>query len=68
MVSERGPDFLIFVFSLCVASFVLYLSVNFLGLDLTKLKIPDNHRMVTFDIKDLYVNIPIDETFNIIKN
>jgi hypothetical protein len=41
--------------------------VKFLGLDLTKLKIPDNHRMVTFEIKDLYVNITIDETFNIIK-
>jgi len=35
--------------------------------DLTKLKINENHRMITFDIKDLYVYIPIDETINIIK-
>jgi hypothetical protein len=28
--------------------------------DLRKLEIHENHRMITFDIKDLYVNIPID--------
>jgi hypothetical protein len=41
-------------------------STNF-AQDFTKLKIHDNHRMITFNIKDLYVNIPIDETLNIIK-
>ena len=35
--------------------------------DLTKLKINENHRMITFDIKDPYVNIAIDKTINIIK-
>jgi len=35
--------------------------------DLTKLEIHENHRMISFDIKDLYVNLPIDETLNIIK-
>ena len=35
--------------------------------DLTKLEIHENHRMISFDIKDLYVNIPIDEILNIIK-
>jgi hypothetical protein len=27
--------------------------------DLTKLKTDRNYRMITYDIKDLYVNIPI---------
>jgi hypothetical protein len=36
--------------------------------DLTKLKIHENHKLVTFDVKDLYVNIPIDETLTIIKS
>jgi len=35
--------------------------------DLTKLEIHENHRMISFDIKDLYINIPIDKTLNIIK-
>jgi hypothetical protein len=35
--------------------------------DLTKLKINEHHRMITFDIKDLYVNIPITETLEITK-
>jgi len=30
--------------------------------DLTKLKMDENHRMITFDIKYLYINIPIQET------
>jgi len=34
---------------------------------LTKLEINENHRMISFDIKDLYVNTPIDETLSIIK-
>jgi hypothetical protein len=37
-----------------------YVTINShnLASDLTKLKINENHNMVTFDIKDLYVNIP----------
>ena len=42
-------------------------STNFAN-DLTKLEIHENHKMISFDIKDLYVNIPIDETLNIIKS
>jgi hypothetical protein len=38
-----------------------------LALDLTKLKVHENHKLITFDIKELYVNIPINETLNIIK-
>jgi len=33
--------------------------------DFIKLKIDQNSRMITFDIKDLYVNIPIEETLQI---
>ena len=33
--------------------------------DLTKIKLDENHRMITLDIKDLYVNIPIQETLRI---
>jgi hypothetical protein len=36
--------------------------------DLTKLKIHENDILITFDVKDLYVNIPIDETLTIIKS
>jgi hypothetical protein len=36
--------------------------------DLTKLKIHSNYKMITFDIKDLYVNIPIHETLDITEN
>jgi len=36
--------------------------------DLTKLKINEHHKMVTYDIKDLYVNIPIKETLMITKS
>ena len=32
--------------------------------NLTRLKINDNHRLITLDIKDSYVNIPIDETIH----
>jgi hypothetical protein len=35
--------------------------------ELIKLKLHENHRMITFDIKDLYVNIPIDKTINLLK-
>ena len=34
----------------------------------TKLKISPNHRLLTLDIKDLYVNIPIRENIKITKN
>jgi hypothetical protein len=33
--------------------------------DLIKLEMTDTHKLITFDIKDLYVNIPILETLNI---
>jgi hypothetical protein len=35
--------------------------------DLIQVKINDKHRLVTLDIKDLYVNIPIRETISITK-
>ena len=35
--------------------------------DLTKMKLDENHRMITLDNKDLYVNIPIQETLRIAK-
>jgi hypothetical protein len=34
--------------------------------NLTKLKITPQHRCVTLDVRDLYVNIPIKETVNIV--
>jgi hypothetical protein len=37
-----------------------------LAMDLTKSEIHENHSLVTFDIKDLYVNIPVTETLNIV--
>jgi hypothetical protein len=39
-----------------------------LASDLTQLKLQKNHVLVTYDIKDLYVNIPINEVVHIIKN
>ena len=36
--------------------------------DLTKLKINENYKMMTHDIKDLYVNIPKEETITITKS
>jgi len=38
-----------------------------LAQDLTKLNINTKHRLITMDIKDLYVNIPITETTDITK-
>jgi hypothetical protein len=35
--------------------------------ELTKMRIDENHRMINLDIKDLYVNIPIQETLRIAK-
>jgi hypothetical protein len=40
---------------------------NQLANDITNLKITNECRMVTFDIKDLYVNMPIKERINIVK-
>ena len=33
--------------------------------DLVKLAINDKHRLITLDIKDLYINIPLKETIDI---
>jgi len=33
--------------------------------ELIKLEITDTHKLISFDIKDLYVNIPIQKTINI---
>jgi hypothetical protein len=35
--------------------------------DLTKLEIHKNHNLITFDIKDLYVNKPVTENLKIVK-
>jgi hypothetical protein len=43
-------------------------SFTILAHDLTKLKINENHRIMTFDMKDLYVNIPIQKTLTITKS
>jgi hypothetical protein len=39
-----------------------------LAIDLSKLNINDNHRLITNDIKDLFFNIPIEETLLITKS
>jgi len=39
-----------------------------LTIDLTKLKLKENHKLLTSDIKELYVNIPTDETLTITKS
>jgi hypothetical protein len=47
-----------------------YFSVAYctnLANDITMLEIHENHRMICFYIKDLYVNIPTDETLNVTK-
>ena len=36
--------------------------------ELTKLEVEENHRSTTFDVRELYVNVPIYETLNITKN
>jgi len=35
--------------------------------NLTKIEINENHKLITYDIKDLYANIPIHETLKITK-
>jgi hypothetical protein len=47
-------------------TFVTYNSTQ-LANNIIKLNITQSTRIITFDIKDLYVNIPIDETINIMK-
>jgi hypothetical protein len=39
-------------------------SIN-LANDLIRIDISENHRLITFDIQDLYVNVPMEETINI---
>jgi hypothetical protein len=39
-----------------------------LATDLTQIKLNENHKLITYDIKDLYVNIPIEETLTITKS
>ena len=39
-------------------------SIN-LANELIKLEITDTHKLISFDIKDLYINIPTQETINI---
>jgi hypothetical protein len=39
-----------------------------LATDLVKLHVNENHRLMTFDIQDLFVNIPIQETLQITKS
>jgi hypothetical protein len=43
------------------------LNLENLGHNISALKIHNNHKMITYDIKDLYVNIPIKETLTITK-
>jgi hypothetical protein len=35
--------------------------------NISTLKINNNHKIITYDIKDLYINIPIQETLTITK-
>jgi hypothetical protein len=39
-----------------------------LAQDLHNLELRDSHKLATFDIKDLYVNIPIQEILQITKS
>jgi hypothetical protein len=49
-------------------SYYNVINLTSLASDLTKLKIHENHKLIIFYVKDLYVNIPIDETLTIIKS
>jgi hypothetical protein len=40
----------------------------YLAIDLTNLKINENHKLITYDIQDLYVNISKEETLTITKS
>jgi hypothetical protein len=48
------------------SQYVITNSTN-LANDLMKLEIHKNHCLITFDIKDLCINIPVSETLNIVK-
>ena len=52
---------------LCLSYYNVKNSIS-LAEDLIKLKIKENYKMMTYDIKDLYVNIPIQETLMITKS
>jgi hypothetical protein len=39
-----------------------------LAIDLTNLKINEKHKLISYDIKDLFVNIPIEEILAITKS
>jgi hypothetical protein len=39
-----------------------------LTIDLSKLNINDNHKLITYDIKDVFVNVPTEETLLITKS
>ncbi len=47
-------------------SFIVTNSTNFVT-DLKRLKINVNHKLITYDIKDLSINIPIEDTLTITK-
>lgn len=47
-------------------SFIVTNSTNFVT-DLKRLKINVNHKMITYDIKDLFIDIPIEDTLTITK-
>ena len=47
-------------------SFIVTNSTNFVT-DLKRLKINVNHKLITYDIKDLFINIPIEDTLTITK-
>jgi len=43
-------------------------NITHLATDLTKLNLNKNHQLIIYDIKDLYTNIPIEETLTITKS
>ena len=45
--------------------FVLKILKMLFTCSIPTIRVNENHKMATFDIKDLYVNIPIDETLKI---
>jgi hypothetical protein len=71
MVCSEVP--VLFFNLLTVSAFIVFSQYKVknaisLAKDLTKLKINEHHKMVTSDIKELYVNIPIKETLMITKS
>jgi len=39
-----------------------------LAADLVKLNLSKDHQLLTYDVRDLYINIPIEETLKITKS